>query len=95
MGDQVAELLALAERVEGPGGYDNSLDVLVEIAMFKPNRVYSQVRSNAAGTKVIYTDHAGHDVTCWSEDWTCWYHRQSTAAALRARVQMIASEIVK
>lgn len=74
------ELLELAERCE-VSGYDNSLDVQIEVAMFKPNTVYAHCRANAAGTKVIYTDHVGNEVTCWAEEWTC---RPNTASRLRA-----------
>lgn len=75
----------LARRVELVMGSDNALDVQVEIAMFRPNSVYSAVRANSAGTKVIYTDRAGNEVTCWSEDWTMEPRRAATVAALRAR----------
>lgn len=79
-------LIALAERVEKLDTRgDNSLDVKVEIALFMPGSAYTAVRSNNAGTKVIYTDRAGNDVTCWAEDWTIQARRQSTDAALRAR----------
>ena len=79
------QLLALALRVEQATAADNGLDVEAEIALFRPNSVYAAVRANAAGTKVIYTDRAGNDVTCWAEDWTMEPRRASTAAALRAR----------
>lgn len=79
-------LLALAECVEKARRPDNGLDVLVEIALFRPGSVYKAIRANAAGTKVIYTDPAGNDVTCWAGDWTLSHDdRVSTAAALRAR----------
>ncbi len=78
------ELMRLAEACEG-AGVDNRLDVAVEVALFKPNRVYSAVRTNSAGTKLIYTDAAGNQVTCWAEDWTASHRRQGTIAALRAR----------
>lgn len=76
----------LADAVERARRSDNFLDVKVEIALFKPGRVFSAVRANNAGTKVIYTDPAGNDVTCWAQDWT--YNpalRASAAARLRAR----------
>ena len=76
----------LADRIEALGKYgDNSLDVLVEIALFIPNNVYSGIRANSAGTKVIYTDKAGNEVTCWAQDWTPTKVRQATIKALRAR----------
>ncbi len=75
--------VSLIERLEMGKGYDNSLDVLVEIALFKPGKIYASIRANAAGTKVIYTQHTGQEVTCWAEDWTA--NRPATIAALRAR----------
>jgi len=83
------QLLALADRVEQATAADNGLDVEIEIALFRPGSVYTDVRANAAGSKVIYTDRAGNDVTCWSEDWTMEPRRSSTAAALRARAHAL------
>jgi len=83
------ELLALAERVEQAEKSDNALDVLVETALFQPGSVYTAIRANAAGTKVIYTDRAGNNVTCWAEDWTMDRRRIGTADALRARAHLI------
>jgi len=76
---------SLAARCESATGPDNTLDVLIEIALFKPNSVYTAVRANNSGSKVIYTDHVGNDVTCWAEDWTIsQYARDETAAILKA-----------
>lgn len=82
-----AELEALAGRVEQATRCDNWLDVECEIALFRPNSVYSAIRANSAGTKVIYTDRAGNQVTCWPEDWTLGKRREPTAAALRAHAK--------
>lgn len=79
------DLLKLAERVLETKLADNALDVQIEIALFRPGSVYTAVRANAAGTKLIYTDRAGNDVTCWAEDWTMRDNRDATVAALRAR----------
>lgn len=85
--------IALAERVRRLGSRgDNSLDVQCEIALFEPGTAYTGVRSNDAGTKVIYTDRAGNDVTCWSEDWTVLARRDSTIAALRTRAASLTVE---
>ena len=82
----MTQLSELAARVEALGPKaSNSLDVQIEVALFKPNTLYSAIRTNAAGTKVIYTDAAGHEVTYWAEDWTHPRRRISTAAALRAQ----------
>jgi len=90
MTDPMTSLESLAAQVEAADELDNSLDVLVEIALFKPGGVYSSCRSNAAGTKVIYTDPRGRDVTCWAQDWT--KDRLTTAAALRARARSLVGE---
>ena len=80
-----AGLVALADCVEAlADSSSNSLDVLCEVAMFKPCAEYVAVRSNSAGTKVIYTTASGGDETCWAMDWTHFERRQITAATLRA-----------
>lgn len=83
------ELIALAERVEAMKGFgNNSIDVLIECALYQPGTVYTAIRANNAGTKVIYTDAAGNDVTCWAEGWTTANRRAATCASLRARAAM-------
>lgn len=78
----------LADRCEAASGADNALDVLIEVAMFEPDDFWRAVRPNAAGTKVIYTNVNGTDVTCWAHDWTITdRRRRETAAALRAKEQ--------
>ena len=81
----MSDLLTLAERCEAATSADNLLDVLCEVALFKPSRVFIACRSNNAGTKVVYRDQSGNNVTCWAEEWTAPERRKSTAAALRAR----------
>lgn len=51
------------------GESSNELDVLIEVATFVPDEVYSAARPNAAGTKVIFTRRNGKDETCWAHDW--------------------------
>ena len=77
-------LSCLIERLEG-GETGNALDVLIEVALFKPGRAYRAIRANAAGTKVIYTDKAGNDVTCWAEDWTTARRLRGTIRTLKAK----------
>ena len=77
-------LLALASRVEAATASDNALDVLVEMALFKPCAVWSAVRANDAGTKVIYTRSSGREYTCLAGDWTMENARSEAAASLRA-----------
>jgi len=84
MGD-LRELIERVEKLEGP---DNGVDVDVEIALFRPNRHASAIRSNSAGTKVIYTEADGREVTCWSRDYTLDKStRDATVATLRAKAQ--------
>lgn len=64
------ERLALAKRVESCGGSDNSLDVLVEAALFTPDSMYVDCQPNAAGTKVVYTSFNGVRTTHWAHDYT-------------------------
>lgn len=79
-------MMELAERVASAGASRNSLDVEVEVAMFKPSKAFVAIRANAAGTKVIYTRANGNEVTCWAEDWTIDAStRVNTAIALRER----------
>jgi hypothetical protein len=81
----MTDLVELAKRVEAAKHTVNTLDVQVEIALFKPGTAYKAIRANNAGTKVIYTDAAGNDVTCWADDWTLGTaRRKATAAAIRA-----------
>jgi hypothetical protein len=87
---QAQDLLALAERVVSRFGYDNALDVEVEIALFEPDDEFMSIRANAAGTKVICTTVGGSDMTFWAQEWT--KHRLEVAAALRARALAHASK---
>lgn len=81
----MTDIAKLADDIAALGTKgSNTLDVQVEIALFKPNSVYTAIRSNEAGTKVIYTDRAGNQVTCWAEDWTIRERRTATIKALRA-----------
>lgn len=81
------DLEELAGWVEGLTQSDNRIDVKCEIALFEPDAEYVAIRANAAGTKVIWTDHHGLDQTGWAFDWTAERERANTAAALRARAQ--------
>lgn len=78
------DLPDLIARVEAAPREDNSLDVLCEVALFKPDSVFTAIRANAAGTKVIYTDRVGNQVTCWAEPWST---RKETPALLAARLK--------
>lgn len=80
------EIKSLIERIEG-GENTNALDVLVEVALFEPNEEHTSCRPNAAGTKVIYRSHIGHEATYLAADWTLPPIRPATLAALKARSQ--------
>lgn len=81
-------LRKLADRVEGMNSTDNQLDVLVEVALFCPNKEEVSVRANDAGTKVIYVDHEGREKTYLAAEWTFNKRsREQTAALLRARAR--------
>lgn len=83
--EAVARLLALASEVEAERGFNNSLDVQCEIALFEQNDAERSIRSNAAGTKVIVTMTDGRDRTYLARDYTISAGaRNITAAALRA-----------
>lgn len=60
----------LIERLQSLKAPSNDLDVLCEVALFEPDHFYASCRSNAAGTKVIYTTYTGEDHTRWAPDWT-------------------------
>lgn len=79
----MTDLNKLAERVDA-GERSNVLDVSIEIALFEPCKAWASVRSNNAGTKVIYTTPDGDDCTFRPLDWTMAKNRKATAAALRA-----------
>lgn len=76
----VAEIIEKLERGEG----GNALDMLVEIALFQPDETWASVRPNHAGTKLIYTQTNGQEVTCLALDW-CQFRRSEAIARLRAR----------
>ena len=77
----MADLSALIERVEALTGQSNGLDVEIEIALFNPD---VSIRSNAAGSKVIYTKRDGSEATHLAWDWTLDRNRSRTVALLRA-----------
>jgi hypothetical protein len=85
------QLTKLAERVGRLDRSNNAIDVLVELAMFKPGTCYTACRANNAGTKVIFTDRAGNDITSWADDWTIAARRKATAATLLARAEQTGS----
>ena len=75
----------LIERIE-VGEKSNELDVLIEVALFKPDEDSASCRANSAGTKVIYTDHHGREWTHWAPEHTS--SPTITLAALKARAYL-------
>lgn len=73
----------LIARLQAQTGCSNELDVLVEVALFKPDAEYLKIRANNAGTKVIYTRADGSEATHWAADWT--QDRHGAVSRLRAR----------
>lgn len=86
-----SKLLALADAVDRATHCVNTLDVQVEIALFRPDDTNASISANAASTKVIYTAHDGRESTFWPKDWTLGEaSRRKTAAALRAQAEALA-----
>jgi hypothetical protein len=65
-----ATLQDLIDRLKAEAGDGNALDVAIEAALFEPTEKWKSCRANAAGTKVIYTNYKGEEVTHWADDWT-------------------------
>lgn len=81
-------LASLLERVGDCNEADNALDIEIEIATFEPNRLYSAVRPNAAGTKLIYSMQDGGQETCWAWDWTLnEANRKQASEAIRRALE--------
>jgi hypothetical protein len=78
------DIQSLIERVEA-GERSNALDVLIEVALFRPDENYASVRANAAGSKVIYRSHIGKETTHLAADWTMFPER--ALGDLRSRAQ--------
>ncbi len=78
--------MTLIDRISKLDGPDNWVDVLVELALFKPDRTYKSARANQAGKKVVFTTTGGKRETCWAYDYTLTPERRAKAIAiLRAK----------
>ncbi|MDR6850154.1 hypothetical protein [Sphingomonas sp. BE137] len=83
MSEVTSGVVELAERVERGTGISNRLDAEIEIALFNPPEDgFVSVRKNRSGSKLIYTQQDGREVTHWPADWTM--DRSRAAALLRA-----------
>jgi len=74
--------MTLIERISKLDGPCNRTDVLVELALFKPDQTYRSARSNAAGTKVVFTTIRGKCETCWAYDYTLTPERRAKCIAI-------------
>lgn len=57
-------MTSLADRISKLKEPCNRTDVLVELALFKPDLTYKSARANSAGTKVVFTMAGGKSETC-------------------------------
>jgi len=73
---------ALITRLSKLDAPDNRIDVLVEVALFKPDKRYASARANKAGTKVIFTTTKGECETYWAYDYTLTPERRAKCIAL-------------
>lgn len=75
MTQELIERLSRGER-------SNKLDVLIEVALFKPDEKTFDAVPNTAGTKVVYANRDGSFSTHLARDWSLY--PENAAALLRA-----------
>lgn len=85
---------ALIARLEAGEIPSNSLDILVEVALFEPDDTHSSVRPNSAGTKLVYTRHDGGTDTHIAWDWTLTAEERARAIALLRNLTKGASNVL-
>ena len=71
----------LVARLEA-GERSNALDVLIEVALFRPDETTFDAVPNSAKTKVIYANRDGSFATHWARDWSL--KPEEAIAALKA-----------
>ncbi|MDH0366763.1 hypothetical protein [Brucella anthropi] len=74
-----SDLITRLSKLDAP---DNRIDVLVEVALFKPDKRYASARANKAGTTVIFTTTKGERETYWAYDYTLTPERRAKSIAL-------------
>ncbi|MFC7067399.1 hypothetical protein [Brucella rhizosphaerae] len=74
--------MTLIDRLSKLDGPDNETDVLVEVALFRPDKFYKSARANAAGTKVVFTRTDDMCETFWARDHTKTPERRAKSIAL-------------
>lgn len=78
--------MSLLDRISKLDAPCNRTDVLIELALFKPDKIYVSARANNAETKVIFTRTDGQQETCWAYDYTLTPERRAKSIAiLRAK----------
>lgn len=75
----MTDLITRLSKLDAP---DNRIDVLVEVALFKPDKRYASARANNAGTKVIFTTTKGERETYLAYDYTLTPERRAKSIAL-------------
>ncbi len=75
-------MTSLADRISKLKEPCNRTDVLVELALFKPDQTYKSARANSAGTKVVFTMVGGKSETCWAYDYTLTPDRRTKCIAI-------------
>lgn len=75
----MTDLITRLSKLDAP---DNRTDILIELALFKPDKNYVSARANNAGTKVIFTRTDGQQETCWAYDYTLTPERRTKCIAL-------------
>lgn len=69
------------------GERNNRLDCEIEIALFKPCKVWAAVRMNNARTKLIFTSQEGKEETVGSHDWSGIGNRETTIQQLSELIE--------
>ena len=77
-----SSLHSLLERVRSAEKADSATDIAVDIALFEPDSEFVSVRSNAAGTKLVYARRDGSTSAYWPEDHTLNSMTRANAIAL-------------
>lgn len=79
----ISTLITRISELETPC---NRTDILIELALFKPDENYVSACANNAVTKVIFTRTNGERETCWAYDYTLTPERRAKSITLlRAR----------
>ena len=78
----MGDIAALLERLRAARKPDNSLDIAVDIALFRPDDEFVSVAPNSAGTKLVYRAADGRTQTYWAQDHTL--NRASIQTAIAA-----------